>query len=235
MGCGRIRKKFIAYLEGSLLPGDRRDFEAHIESCPECAAELKGLSATARLLKAARPESPEPPPGFGSRVTAALEGGRGRGPWAQRWAPATASAVAVGGLVLVLVVGNWHRFSAPRVADELAPQPTVTAVAPDGLVPEPGVVEPLPEADEFLGAPPADEGPSRTGDEPVEPTHIADASPAGLYGIAGGGGGAGGPAPAAEEMGEEAPELAARPVSVGPYNSDDEASRIEEAMALFGY
>jgi hypothetical protein len=250
MTCGRIRKRLIAYIEGSLPEAERREVEAHLESCGACARELKAVSETAQILRAARPQSGEPPPGFASRVAASL--GQPARPVPQpRWAPAWAGVVVVAGLVLLLALGNWHRLSAPteprnesataRIAAVEQPreqprQPGSIARSEPALEGHRDVEAPREHPTLATHAPEASEPGSPAAPGVEEPTHVADASAGALYGMAGGGAGPRGPAgPAAEAVEVQPRDIAARPVSVGPYNSDDEGSRLEEAMALFGY
>ena len=50
-----------AYLDGELNPQQRRKFEAHLESCEECQAELESLeSLSGMLAEAPLPEFPAP-------------------------------------------------------------------------------------------------------------------------------------------------------------------------------
>ncbi len=59
------------YLAGELLPGDLRDFEAHLSTCPECRETVQGMQETSLLFAALRPaEEIAPPPGFAARVVA---------------------------------------------------------------------------------------------------------------------------------------------------------------------
>ena len=54
MSCRTIRAELVAALYGDLAPADRRAVEAHLATCPDCAAERDAL---ARMLDAITPEA----------------------------------------------------------------------------------------------------------------------------------------------------------------------------------
>jgi anti-sigma factor RsiW len=57
------------FITGGLPPAARRAFEAHLESCPECREEVRGMQEISALFSVLRPEEAiEPPPGFAARV-----------------------------------------------------------------------------------------------------------------------------------------------------------------------
>lgn len=55
-----VHEETGAYVLDALTPAERTAFEAHLESCPECAREVRDFAATAALL--ARAVAVEPPP-----------------------------------------------------------------------------------------------------------------------------------------------------------------------------
>lgn len=55
-----VHEETGAYVLDALAPAERAAFEAHLESCPECAREVRDFAATAALL--ARAVAVEPPP-----------------------------------------------------------------------------------------------------------------------------------------------------------------------------
>jgi len=60
---------FEEYLSGTLLPGTLREFETHLETCPGCREEVRGMQEISGLFATLRPaERLEPPPGFAARV-----------------------------------------------------------------------------------------------------------------------------------------------------------------------
>ncbi|AWZ06816.1 MULTISPECIES: anti-sigma factor [unclassified Streptomyces] len=115
-----------AYVLDALAPAERTAFEAHLESCPACAREVRDFAATAALL--GRAVAVEPPPELREAVLRRIRAeerpapapgvvrGHGR-PWL-RWALA-ASLVAVAGLGGVAV---WQdrRADEARQSEHLA-------------------------------------------------------------------------------------------------------------------
>lgn len=75
-GCREWRESLGAYALGQLGEDERAGLEAHVEGCPDCAAELASLEAVARLLPLADPNrlgsTPTPPPGLAERVESAV-------------------------------------------------------------------------------------------------------------------------------------------------------------------
>ena len=97
------------YLDGEGRSGERARVEAHLATCPDCAAEVHGFRALIEGL-ASLPPSPAPPPPFlASRIVAAAAADRAarrRPRWLEVLGTAyTGSAVA---LLLVLGVSPWR-------------------------------------------------------------------------------------------------------------------------------
>jgi hypothetical protein len=260
MGCGKARKKFIAYLENSLSEKERSEVEAHLRSCPECEAELSDLSRLGRALRAAAPAPAEPPPGFASGIASSL-----RAParaqeglwWRRARSPlmAAAGVAAVAGLIIVAFSVNWRGAVPPSsLTAKSAPPAAASVRASDETRPEPGSSPQAPVKTASEARPSRSAAPSivssagppretvaRLPEHPrevaAEPAPTISASARGLAPPSGAGGGSagGGPGLAAAGATGEAPEAAPRPVSVAAYSSDDEGSRLEEAMALFAY
>ncbi|WP_371618947.1 anti-sigma factor domain-containing protein [Streptomyces sp. NBC_00454] len=100
-----VHEETGAYVLDALPPAERTAFEAHLESCPECAREVRDFAATAALL--ARAVAVEPPPELREavlrriRAEGAAEPGTAphttpaRRPWL-RWALAACLAAAAG-------------------------------------------------------------------------------------------------------------------------------------------
>lgn len=98
---------------GSVGEPARSDLLAHAASCPSCAVPLRELVAVVdRLLLLAPPA--EPPPGFETKVLAALRARHRRWPLVVG-AAAAVLALVVGALLVVARPGEATRRSAPIV------------------------------------------------------------------------------------------------------------------------
>jgi anti-sigma factor RsiW len=64
-GCDRLRPLIGGAVLGALEPDEERELRAHLEHCPECAAEHEALADLPRLLDhaAGLDRAPEPSPG----------------------------------------------------------------------------------------------------------------------------------------------------------------------------
>jgi hypothetical protein len=95
--CETFRDDLALLALGTLSGRDRADVIDHVEGCPECAAELEGLSVAADALLLLAPEA-TPPLGFDQRTVVAMDQGRNRR-WSQpRRIAAVAALVAAVGL-----------------------------------------------------------------------------------------------------------------------------------------
>jgi anti-sigma-K factor RskA len=65
----RLHESAGLYVLGALEPTERAEFERHLQSCDECAAEVRSLAAAAATLPQSVPLI-DPPPGLRSRVLA---------------------------------------------------------------------------------------------------------------------------------------------------------------------
>jgi len=74
--CREWRESLGAYVLGQLAEAERAGFEAHLEGCSECRAELAELDSVARAMPLADPERfaapAQPPPGLGDRVASTI-------------------------------------------------------------------------------------------------------------------------------------------------------------------
>lgn len=152
------RERLAAWIDGELSPEERRDVEAHLGECEECARLLADMAAVDGL---ARGLPLEAPPGyfesFPARVRTRLEAttrarrglrGRGHGP---AWTWAVAAALLLG-VVTPLTLARLGRDGAPEPAvrvgaaardtpdEAAAPGPTAPVARP-----EPAAPAPLPE------------------------------------------------------------------------------------------
>jgi hypothetical protein len=142
MTCDETRDSLSAYLDGALASEERRDVEAHLAACAECARELASLRQTVALLQRVQPA--RAPVGFVDRVVAAAH----PRPWYRRVAdaifapvltklPLQATAVLLVGLLAVYLfertpeLQQAARQDTPR-RERVAPvpPPTVPATPP---------------------------------------------------------------------------------------------------------
>ena len=66
----RLRESTGLYVLGMLDPAERREFEQHLASCPECEAEVRALGGVASALPMAAPQV-DPPAALRAKVLAA--------------------------------------------------------------------------------------------------------------------------------------------------------------------
>ena len=77
MNCTQTGKKLVAYLDGKLQAGERREFEAHLASCGSCRERAEGFRSTWDVLEELPPIMPSP--GFDSLVRARVQQEASRG------------------------------------------------------------------------------------------------------------------------------------------------------------
>jgi hypothetical protein len=97
-----------AYVLGSLSPAERREFEEHLDTCPECSRGVRDLAGLPGLLSRIGPEvfeagPPEPvPETLLPRLTRAVRHQQRRRTWLTAGVAAAAAAiVTIGGAVVI--------------------------------------------------------------------------------------------------------------------------------------
>ncbi len=87
MECKDIRDKLSPYLEGALLPEEKKAVEGHLPSCPPCRAALEDLKKTGELVRSL--EEVEPPAGMTQKIMSRVraEEERKRGLWRRLFYP----------------------------------------------------------------------------------------------------------------------------------------------------
>jgi anti-sigma factor RsiW len=108
--------KLDLYVDGELSGRELTEVEAHLQSCPTCAADALSRLQLKRMTQAAgRRFSPRPE--FRAKIAQNIAAERPR--WVRRWAPALAAAAA---LVLMLIPASfWLQHSSSEQAlSELA-------------------------------------------------------------------------------------------------------------------
>ena len=97
-----------AYVLGSLSPGDRREFEAHLDGCEQCSRAVRDLAGLPGLLGRIGPEvldepQPEPvPETLLPRLSRAVRRHQQRRTWLTAGIAAAAAVVVTAGGALVL-------------------------------------------------------------------------------------------------------------------------------------
>lgn len=59
-GCGSVVKLLADYLEKQLPAPLRAEFDAHLQRCPRCVAQLRSYESTVSMLRALREEDLPP-------------------------------------------------------------------------------------------------------------------------------------------------------------------------------
>jgi anti-sigma factor RsiW len=116
MTCDRVPKLDL-YVDGELSGSELKEMEAHLQTCPTCAADaLNRLQLKRMTQSAGRRFSPRPE--FRLKVTQSIDAAK-RPRWAWRWAPVLAAAAV---LVLMLIPGAvWLQHSrSEQAVGELA-------------------------------------------------------------------------------------------------------------------
>jgi len=98
-----LRESASLYVLGALAVDDRAQFEAHLMSCAECAAEVRTLSGVAQTLPFAVPQI-DPPPGLRGRILSEVG--------AARAAATVPMATAQPRLRRSLITSEWLRAAA---------------------------------------------------------------------------------------------------------------------------
>jgi anti-sigma factor RsiW len=115
------------YLTGTLNGANRTEFDAHLQSCPECRVEVEAMKEVSSLFAALRVEETEavaPAPGFYAKLTEYVEQREESSIWTLLFQPAFARQVAMASLLFLAVVGG---FLMSRES-EIAPMPTAEQV-----------------------------------------------------------------------------------------------------------
>ena len=104
-------------LEAALTGAKPRDLEVHLQSCKDCAAELRELEACRARQDSLLPllvKGSQPSVDFRARVLAAAEAASKRRP-VLHWQAWTLSGVAAAAAVVLVVAGLWHRAATTKI------------------------------------------------------------------------------------------------------------------------
>jgi anti-sigma factor RsiW len=102
MNCKAVQKHSIAYLDGRIGSGKRREIEAHLAGCEPCRQRIREFQQIWGILE----EAPvvQPSAGFDAMVRARIaEEGSRRGLWGWLVAPSPRLALGVMGLLIFSV------------------------------------------------------------------------------------------------------------------------------------
>jgi anti-sigma factor RsiW len=131
-----IRDYLEEYLGGSAsaIPAD---FHAHLETCAECATELRALAMQAEMLRTLCPvDEVDVHAGFYARVVDRIEAQRHASIWSALLEPTFGRRLAVVCAMLIVLLGSY--FVASELSEPIVAVAPVVATrsssAPDGAV-----------------------------------------------------------------------------------------------------
>lgn len=136
MDCKRVQKLISLYIDGLLPERERADAEAHLNSCPSCAAQQKRMLRALGSFTAL--ERVSPPPGGWERLRDRLEAREQPSVvpvWRRTWGWAAAGAAAAALLGLALLYGPTADRTAERPPTPAAPESSVVTSSPDASFP----------------------------------------------------------------------------------------------------
>lgn len=103
-----IEKGLEDYVAGTLLPANRREFDAHLESCQECRQEIREMMDISEMFQSLRTEETvAPSPAFTARVMAGIRERRPASLWGMFFDPDFGRRVVFASLVTLAVLGSY--------------------------------------------------------------------------------------------------------------------------------
>jgi anti-sigma factor RsiW len=101
MSCNRMENRILPYIDGRLKPGEMRDVEKHLATCPACQLRVNEFRALSGLLD----ELPqiEPSGAFDARVRARVAAEPVKRSWWFSFAPSVRVAFAASMLALAII------------------------------------------------------------------------------------------------------------------------------------
>ncbi|MEI7636894.1 MAG: DUF2275 domain-containing protein [Syntrophus sp. (in: bacteria)] len=154
MTCNEIENRLSAYMEGLLPPGEKKDTEEHLATCPRCRQALSDLKQVEKLVKGL--EEVEPPPFFEHRIMSLVreEAEQKQGFLRRLFHPLYIKVpIQVLATLLIAVLGFYVFQKGDPVMKQMAPLPLPMAESRKVLVPNespratsaPTVVKPAPQ------------------------------------------------------------------------------------------
>jgi anti-sigma factor RsiW len=110
MTCDPWQEKLDAYVDGEGSQDDLAGLEAHLRTCPSCAADALGRLQMKRMTQAAAAARYSPSPQFRLRIEKKIQASR-KPVWAFAWIPQLV-AFAVGLVLIIASAALWMRHSA---------------------------------------------------------------------------------------------------------------------------
>jgi len=110
MTCDQLRPSLHAYIDGSCSAEELPNLEAHLRTCPQCAAEALSLSELKRITRTASSARFAPPPQFRVRLEESIAAKPPRKPLFN-FAGLPTLATAAFALLLIASSAMWVRHS----------------------------------------------------------------------------------------------------------------------------
>src|SRR5437879_8995802 len=119
MGCGRMEKKIMGYVDGRLKEGERLEMDEHLSTCAVCQLRVNEFRAVNVLLD----ELPmiEPSAAFDIRMQARVAAEPAKQSWWAWFMPSPRVAFAAAMLVLGIVWLGSRNFDYPAIAEQDMP------------------------------------------------------------------------------------------------------------------
>lgn len=129
MTCAQVLSRISAYHDGELIACEREPIDAHVRSCPKCAAHLADLDRIGGMLRSCGPD--EAPDGLWERIEVSA---RFRAPaWRRARGWSTRAAAVAAGFVLYwfgygALTSDWAPDATSRQAKAIPVEPVLREV-----------------------------------------------------------------------------------------------------------
>jgi len=105
-----VLNRLEEYLSGVLCPADRREIEAHLDTCDSCREEVRSMQEFSECLSSLRPEETvDPSPGFYSGILREVEQQSAAPTFTSlfSWHFAFGRRIAFASLLMLAVLGSY--------------------------------------------------------------------------------------------------------------------------------